>query len=271
MELHDQLDAFEALNADIVAIAQRESDPSTLNRVTRFVGNRITVLADPDHETTAVFDLFTTYIVDREGVVRVALPGTKAARARTDVVLAALARLQGAEPPVVSYERGALTVETAAPGDTSDTTDVLSTSWVRSHDALPAGDSIKLIVWPRVATGWHVFAHDEENMSPFDMTVDLPEGLSLADPVRYPTPLHAHDELLELDLSWYEDDIPLSALVIRASENMDPGEVTIGVEFTWQACHGETCLLPTTTRIEIPVRITAAGSSRGQLYGWQGW
>ena len=46
MELHELLDVFDAMNTDIIAIAQREKDPATMARVQALVGNGITVVTD---------------------------------------------------------------------------------------------------------------------------------------------------------------------------------------------------------------------------------
>lgn len=53
-----------------------------LPRITEFVHNSFPIVADPEQITRDDFEIFYVYLIDKEGVLRTAIPGTKeAARA----------------------------------------------------------------------------------------------------------------------------------------------------------------------------------------------
>jgi hypothetical protein len=268
VELHDNLAAFEALDADIIAIAQREDDPANLERITKLVGDGITVVADPEGETRPL-SLFGTFLIDGEGRMRRAIPGTKKARARLDVILAELADMTGKEAPFMTYDDGTMTV--AGADVAFEAGEELSARWAFSHDRWGKGEVTKLWFLPEIAPDWKVYAPDTELMKPLSLSVELPEGLALVSDVRYPTPKAEHDELMEADLSWYEGDIPMDAFEFELADDFEGDEATVTVSVTYQACLGEMCLPPKTRSWDLTLPVGSAGERRGQLYNWETW
>jgi hypothetical protein len=281
VELHDLLDVFDSMNTDIIAIAQREKDPATMARVAELVGSGITVVTDVDGVSTKTFPLFVSMIIDSKGVLRTAIPGTKTARARTDVILAEVADVAGVEAPAIVYEQGRM-VRIDASMDESGSesggvTDVLGLRTAWSHDAFVAGSPTRLIALPEIAAGWHVYAENSAEMTPFSVELALPDGLSLATDdggtaIDYPTPVTGHDALLETELAWYENDIPIPAFTFETSPDVEPGtELTVRLTVRYQACNAEMCTPPETQSWDVTLPVAEAGTRRGQLYGWQGW
>jgi len=268
VELHENLDAFEALGADIVAIAQKETDPTKLERIDSLVGDDIQVVCDPKKETGA-FSLFSTYIVDGEGVIRRAIPGTKQARARTDVILAELAEVAGVAAPEMSYDEGELAIAREVEPSVND--DVLTARWAFSHDGFSRTEVTRLMFLPEIARGWHVYAPGSKSMTSMGVELDLPAGVSLARPIRWPRPQTVYDEVLEETLSYYEHDVPITTLDLELSDEFEGDAVTLSVVVTYQACFDEMCLPPTSERFEVTLPVAEAGARRGELYGWQSW
>ena len=78
--------------------------------------------------------------------------------------------------------------------------------------------------------------------------------------------------LLEADLAWYEEDIPIQAFTFETSPELEAGtELTVQLIATWQACNAEVCTPPETRTWELTLPVAESGTRRGQLYGWQGW
>ena len=275
VELHDLLDEFDAMNTDIIAIAQREKDPATMARVQTLVGDGITFVTDVDEVSTKTFPLFVSMIIDDEGVLRTAIPGTKSARARTDVILAEVAAVADMEAPAVAYRDGRMVRVDAPAGSADGETEILGLRTAWSHDSFMAGDPTRLIALPEIAAGWHVYAENAAEMTPFSLELRLPEGLTLsgAGPaIVYPEPRTGFDELLEADLAWYEEDIPIQAFTFETSPELEAGtELTVQLIATWQACNAEVCTPPETRTWELTLPVAESGTRRGQLYGWQGW
>lgn len=271
VELHDHLTAFEDLDADIVAIAQKETDPDKLARIEALVGDGITFVCDPQG-ASSMFSLFGTFLIDSEGIIRRGMPGSKEARARTDAILSELAEVAGKDAPEMHYEDGKLAIvnsDTFTPGDVAE--GVLDASWAFSHDRFAPGKTTKLMFLPEIAPQWKVYAPGSALMAPLAIEVHLPKGLTLAEPLVFPQPLTERDDVLETELSYYEHDIPVTALVFAMEDDFAASEATVSIAVTYQACRGSLCLPPETQHFEMTLPVGSSSERRGQLYNWQTW
>ncbi len=265
MELQNNRTAFETLVTDIVAIAQEEADPSTLSRVESFVGDGVTVVADPGNNTNETIARYGVYIVDAEGVVRRYLKGTKTARPRLDVILRELAAVVG--KPVPEFARGgARTIDAAA--EKGDAVDV---AWLFSHDKVRPGDELKLALLPRIAEGYHVYAQSEARMVAFGVTVEAPDGLRLRGPIGYPKGAELVDDTLDATFRVYTGDVPISALEFVAADDLAPGNHEIRVKLRFQACDDRACYPPAEKVLVFSIEGAARDAKRGQVFGWQRW
>jgi hypothetical protein len=269
VELHDLRSVFDALDTDILAIAQKETDPATLARVNELVGEGITVVADPEQTSVAAFKLFTSFLIDSEGVLQTAIPGTKAARARTDVIVREVAAVAGKDAPDVSYVDGVLKAPTAA-GDEPAEGLALRTAW--SHDRLAAGQPARLIVLPVIAPGWHVHADDAHGSQPFQLKLELPDGLTLSEPLVYPLSTSELGSDAAPHPAVFENDIPLNALSFEIGPELEVGtEAILRLDLTYQACGPDGCSAPDEKTVTLRLPVAPADARRGQLYGWQDW
>ena len=263
VELSNALDEVRAHGAEVVAIAQEETHPADLARTRRFVGDGIRLLADPDHLTWKTLPRYRVFVVDPDRVVRVAVRGTRLARPRLDLVLAALGERR--PPPKVEVEipRSRAALPAAR--------DVVSVRWLFSHDALRPSSRIRLALVVLVAPGWHVYGFGERSMTPFSVELELPDGIERRDPIEYPRPEHEHDPVLDRELAVYREAIPLSAITLHGAPDLRPGRVTLRIKVRFQACNEETCLPPVEQLVELPLEVVAADAERRQIAGWQRW
>ena len=269
MELQDNIEEFEALDTDIIAIAQLEQDPAMLERIERFVGPDITIVADPDQVSREPFEIFGVYIVEQGGQLATRIGGEKEARAQLDVILGALAALDEPEGEAVVAATGSRT----ATGDraAASSADVLTTRWMWSHDFARPGDPLRLALLPETAPGWHVYGPGSEVTLPLAVNVELPDGVELETPIGMPPPTLESDPVLEVDIPIYRGEIPLDALRMRVTDDAEPGLRTVRITIAYQACDSSVCLPPADLLLELPIEVRVTDAERGQVYGWQTW
>lgn len=265
-----------------MAIAQEESDYTTMARVEEFVQGDFLIVADPSHASTKVIKRYGVYLIDKQGMIRVYLPGTKTARPRLDMIVNELAKMAGLPAPELTYEDGKIMLKDDQP-DTKkhargqqafrpkSATEVLDVRWMWSHNVTRPGDDLKLAFCPLIAEGWHVYGAKEKSMHPFRVEFTFPKGLELKSKILYPKAKIVDDKLLGKKILIYEDDIPMSTIKIKASDTIKPGKYTATATMTFQACDGQTCLRPTQEKIEMKFTVVPAGKKRQQVYGWRSW
>lgn len=274
MELEENYEVFEALNAVIVSIAQIETDPAMLPRITEFVHNSFPIVADPEQETREAFDIFSVYLIDKEGILQTHIPGIKEARPRLDIILTELAKLEGVAPPEVEDATGRAVAR--MPGAESQTKAISSAEavgvrWMWSVDAVAPGDAFKLAFMVTIADGYHVYGNDEERMTPFALELELPKGVELARPIDYPHGEAKMDPILKIVLSAYEDVIPMPTIRLKASEDLAPGKLTATAKIHYQTCNETVCYPPTVKEIALPLNVVSLDIKREKVAGSDFW
>jgi len=244
-----------------------------LPRITEFVHNDFPIVADPEQVTRKAFDIFQVFLIDKDGVMRTLLPGEKEARARLDVLIGELARLEGVEPPPFEWaDENVVVAEDEAPAPAPDrASDLLSVKWMWSHNRIWPGDAFKLAYVAEIPAGFHVYGANEFKMTPFRIEFDLPEGVSLREPVRYPKAQKKTDPFLNVPLDVYEDDIPMPLVYFEASKDLKPGEYTVKARMHFQGCNASVCLPPSVRELEMPLYVVEEGTRRGTVAGANDW
>ena len=268
--MQNNYDIFQALDTDILYVAQLERDPNLLPRIKSFVQHEFPVVCDPDQISRKPLPLFNAYIIDKTGVIRARVPGSLSARPSLDMILAELCRVVGAPPvkPRTSSDKRPV------PQDQSDTPkaeEVVQALWMWSHDRIAPGDSFKLAFLPTLAPGFHVYGPLEKRMTPFKLELDLPEGITLETPFRYPKSLKKRDPFLDVEVLQYEKDVPITALNLKASESLATTDCVVKVSVSYQACNEALCHPPTTKTLEIPIQVVPKDIKRNQVAGWKTW
>ena len=273
MELQENYAAFEALDTEIISIAQLERDPGMLPRITEFVHNTFPIVADPKQVTRKPFDIFGVYLIDKEGTLRTFIPGTKEARPRLDMILTEIAKIQGVDPPSFSDTDGHIAVSTAdkAPASNLPADKIVTVRWMWQYNKMRQGDRFKLAFVTDIAEGYHVYASDEKRMMPFRIDFEFPDGLTIDGDLEYPKSLVISDPILKVDLMAYEDAIPMPVIWLRAAEDMKPGDRIVRATLHYQACNESVCLLPTTKTIEMPLPIVSKKTAHFGVAGSEAW
>ena len=93
-DLHDD---FAALNTVIVAVAQEDKDLESHGKFrSKFKPEpRFEIVADLDRAVTTGYERTTTYLIDREGVVRQIFPNLIRHRASWDAILREVRKIEG--------------------------------------------------------------------------------------------------------------------------------------------------------------------------------
>jgi hypothetical protein len=268
--LQNNYDIFQKLNADIIYIDQLERDPEMLPRIKNFVQHEFSVVCDPNQISRKPFPMFNAYIIDRNGIIRTRIPGSLSARPSLDMILVELCKVEGV-PPVKPRRRSEKKTLPQGQSNTVKAEDVLQVLWMWSHDRIAAGDTFKLAFLPTLASGFHVYAPQEKRMTPFNIKLTLPHGIKLEKPIRYPKPDKNRDPFLEVDVFQYEKDVPIPALIFKASEKLVEGECVFKVSVSYQACNDTLCYPPTTKIVEIPIQVIPKDTKRNQFAGWKNW
>ena len=274
MELQDNYDIIQGLDAEVIAIAQEERDPTTLSHTQRFVKNDFPLVADPKRESWKVFARYGVYIVDKKGDVRSFIPGTKEARPRLDLVIAELAAVAGKPTPEVDYDNGRTAIARADASHVKleSAEAVVTARWMWSHRKVRSGLNFKLAFLPRVADGYHVYGFGEKEMSPFTVELELPQGIELAEQIEYPRPEVVVDKFLNSELSIYTGDIPLAAIELRATDALAAGPFEVRATIRYQACDESACFPPTTKVFDLQLEAIEGGRRRlPGVAGWQRW
>ncbi len=242
------------------------------------MGNEFSIVCDPDQISREPYPIFNAFIIDREGVIRTRVPGTKAARPSLELVLQALAKVEGVPVPEWKKPDASAGAE-SEPGQAKETgaganisgDRVLDVLWMWSHDRIAAGDAFKLAFLPTLAEGFHVYAPTEEKMSPFKVELKLPKGIELVEPIQFPKPIVKTDPILEMKVKQYEKDVPMKAIELRATQELEPGEIAVTADVHYQACNNVLCFPPTIESVTLPVTVVAPEEKRNQVAGWKRW
>lgn len=266
---------FEGLNAEIVSIAQLETDPAMLPRIKEFVHNSFPIVADPDQVTRELFDIFGVYLIDKKGILQTFLPGTKEARPRLDILLEELAKLEGVDPPLVEDASGhavaRMTNTYTPPARTLKAEDVLGIRWMWSHDKVAPKDRFKLAFVADIADGYHVYGSGEKRMKPFKIEFELPEGITLRKQFGYPKAESKMDPILKVELEAYDKVIAMPVIYFEVGEDASLGEYPITATVHYQACNESVCHPPFSKEITLPLQVVAADVEREGVAGHEMW
>lgn len=237
------------------------------------MGNEFPIVCDPDQISREPYPIFNAFIIDRKGVIRTRVPGTKAARPSLESILQALAKVEGVPIPEWKKPDKSESGQTARAGASANipADRVLDVLWMWSHDRIAAGDEFKLAFLPTLAEGFHVYAPTEEKMSPFKVEFKLPKGIELAKPLQFPKPIVKSDPILEMKVKQYEKDVPMQAIELRATKELTPSEIVVTADVHYQACNDALCFPPTIKSVTMPVTVVAPEEERNQVAGWKSW
>jgi len=103
VELQKQAKQFEDLHTEIIVVYREErSGVDGLKRIKAGSKTTFTLALDLDKKSSGAYSPkkpdFSNYVIDRTGVIRKILPGTKVRRASADQLLKAVKKIQTTNP-----------------------------------------------------------------------------------------------------------------------------------------------------------------------------
>lgn len=117
-----------------------------------------------------------------------------------------------------------------------------------------------------IEPGWHISSLTQEDGGPVRSTIEIAKNQAyrLAGPIKSPAPHKAHSTAFDIEVQTHEGTVEFVLPLEKNPEagNFDPSKLT--VEFTYQACTEETCLLPktdTVTAVAPPTQANPAARS----------
>ena len=124
-----------------------------------------------------------------------------------------------------------------------------------SQDGVHSGAFVRAALLVTVRKGWHVnsASPSDENLIATSAAFLPPHGLNVAD-LRYPRGTAKRFAFSDVPLDVYEGTV-IIVLKIAVAQDLKPGDYTLPVEISYQACNNDVCLAPSTARVVIPVHV----------------
>lgn len=123
--------------------------------------------------------------------------------------------------------------------------DIVKIKTYQSFDKVYNGSEFKIAIEINVLEGWHINSHKpyDDYLIPTEIVIMENPNFTLQK-VAYPEPHDFKLAFSEDPLSVWEGKVYFGAL-IKVSENLEPGEYPLVIEFNYQACNDMSCMAPT--------------------------
>jgi len=143
-------------------------------------------------------------------------------------------------------------------------TPVVTTRTVLSVDKIRPGDTFQFAVEARVKPDYHIGAQDKDALYPAKLTLTAPKGITFDAPIFPEAQRKSFPFAPDKKLPVYEGDF---VIVVKghAAGSLKPGTAAISSELNYQACRGDQCYPPSTSKSTIDAVITASGSAVKQI------
>lgn len=127
-----------------------------------------------------------------------------------------------------------------------------------SLQPVPRGRSFDVAVVAKIASGFHVNAHEpsEAYLIPTKVTAELPPGVLVVE-TAYPRGVMRKFQFAEMPLRVYEDSFTVKVR-LRAASGAALGPQKIALTVAYQACTQDTCLPPTSVPAVAQIQVAAA-------------
>ncbi len=137
-------------------------------------------------------------------------------------------------------------------------TDIVKWSGQAPAEAVRAGAVVKINLTARVEEGWKLYALSQPKGGP------IPLGISVAKEAPFtlaakgivaPLPKTQKDELFSGGNTQYYEETAAFVLPVSVPKTVTPGEHSVPIDVTFQACGKELCLRPFTHRLDVKVSV----------------
>jgi DsbC/DsbD-like thiol-disulfide interchange protein len=152
----------------------------------------------------------------------------------------------------------ALTFALAVTATAQRPTDIVKWSAEAPSAAVRAGGTAKIALTARIEEGWKLYSLTQPKGGPIPLAIGVAKGAPFtlaAKDITSPPPKVQKDEVFSKDTQYYEDEAAF-VLPVAVPKMVTPGDHTVPVEVTFQACGKEICLRPFTQKLEVKVTVT---------------
>lgn len=133
-----------------------------------------------------------------------------------------------------------------------------------SSTARKSGDALIARLTVSIAPDWHIASLTQPDGGPARTEIALSKGqfFKLSCPITGPKPHIEHSDAFGIDVETYEGTV-VFGIPLEATAPIPPG-TKLTVDFTYQACSEENCMMPTTDRVTAVIRATKeVGDKKG--------
>ena len=151
----------------------------------------------------------------------------------------------------------ALTFALAVTATAQRPSDIVKWSAEPPAAAVRAGGTAKIALTARIEEGWKLYSLTQLKGGPIPLTIGVAKGASFtlaAKDITSPAPKVQKDEVFSKDTQYYEDAAAF-VLPVAVPKTATPGEHTVPLDVTFQACGKEICLRPFTQKLEVKVTV----------------
>jgi thiol:disulfide interchange protein DsbD len=123
------------------------------------------------------------------------------------------------------------------------------------YSAASPGGNMPVAVVLSIGGHWHINSHqvNDEYLIPTEVKVTPPAGFTVGQ-IVYPPDIEKRLSFSEQPLALYEGEVTIGIL-LEAAADARPGDRTLELTVTYQACDNEKCVAPVDKKLSIPFRV----------------
>ena len=137
-------------------------------------------------------------------------------------------------------------------------TDIVKWSAEASGAEVRAGAVATVNLTAKIEDGWKLYALSQPKGGPIPLGISVAKGAPFTLAARQivaPAAKTQKDELFSGGNTQYYEDTVSFVLPVTVPKTVGPGEQTVPIDVTFQACGKELCLRPFTQRLDVKVSV----------------
>jgi thiol:disulfide interchange protein DsbD len=134
------------------------------------------------------------------------------------------------------------------------------------YNSASPGGTLPVAVVLDIDGHWHINAHNvnDEYLIPTAVTVVPPAGLEILQ-IVYPPDIEKRLSFSDQPLALYDGEVTIGIL-LELADNLPPGDASLTVTVTYQACDDEKCIAPVDKQLTIPFRVSTPSEAIEPLH-----
>ncbi len=152
----------------------------------------------------------------------------------------------------------ALTLVLSATVSAQRPTDIVKWTAEGPAAGVRAGEVAKINLTAKVEDGWKLYALSQPKGGPIPLAISVGKGAPFTLTARQivaPAPKVQKDELFSGGNTQYYEEAVSFVLPVAMPKTAAPGEQTVPIDVTFQACGKELCLRPFTQRLDVRISV----------------